>query len=100
MPFDELEEDIEPLLGNEFSVKLVVSRISIFKAAKHLGDAFHHDYSTTATRVYLDEELLGSSSSLGGMSNGRIVGTRRTTRNKSTLHLSREQDNDKCAPAV
>jgi hypothetical protein len=65
MPFDELEEDIEPLLGDEFSVKLVVSRISIFKAAKHLGDAFHHDNSTTATRIYLDEELLGSSSVAG-----------------------------------
>ena len=41
MSFDEFEEDIEALLGRKVSVKLVVSRIGIFKTAEHLDDAFH-----------------------------------------------------------
>src|ERR1041385_8310199 len=99
MPLDEREEDSEPLLGDEFSVKLVVSRISIFKAAKHLGDAFHHDYSTTATRISRRGAPWLRFRPWEGWRTSNC-GTRRTTRNKSTLHLSREEDNDKCGPAV
>ncbi len=45
--FHELKEDIEALLGREVSVKLVVSRIGIFKTAEHPDDAFHRGNCTT-----------------------------------------------------
>lgn len=41
MSRNEFEEDIEPFLGREVSVKLVVCRIGIFKTAEHVGDALH-----------------------------------------------------------
>jgi hypothetical protein len=101
MPFDEFEEDIEPLLGDEFSVKLVVSRISIFKVAKHLGDAFHHDNSTTTTRDRSRREASWFKfHGWRGMSNGSDCQHSPNNYNKSTLRLSREQANDKCGPAV
>ena len=41
MSFNELEENVETLLGREVSVELVVGHIGIFKTTEHLDDAFH-----------------------------------------------------------
>jgi hypothetical protein len=41
MSFDELEEEPEPFLGCEISVKLIISRIGIFKTTEHVNDALH-----------------------------------------------------------
>ncbi len=38
---NQLEENIEPCLGRQVSVKLVVSRFGIFKTAEHLNDSLH-----------------------------------------------------------
>lgn len=38
---NQLEENVEPCLGRQVSVKLVVSRFGIFKTAEHLNDPLH-----------------------------------------------------------
>ena len=49
MPFDELEQDIDPLLGRKASIKLVVSAVGVFKTTEDSGDSFHGRYFTTVT---------------------------------------------------
>jgi len=44
---NELEENVEPLLRRQVSVKLVIRRFGIFKAAEHLNDSFHEDDFST-----------------------------------------------------
>ncbi len=45
--FDQFEEDVEPFLGCQVGVELVVRRFSVFKAVKHLNDALHScDFTT------------------------------------------------------
>lgn len=39
--FNQLEKNIEPFLRRQVSVKLIVSRLGIFKAAEHLNNSFH-----------------------------------------------------------
>jgi hypothetical protein len=39
--FDQFEEDVEPFLGRQVGIELVVRLFSLFKAVKHLNDAFH-----------------------------------------------------------
>ena len=41
MLFDQIEEDVEPLLRRQASVKLIVGRLGVFKASEHLNDPFH-----------------------------------------------------------
>jgi hypothetical protein len=41
MSVDQLEQNVEPCLGCQVSVKLIVSRFSIFKTAEHLNNSFH-----------------------------------------------------------
>ena len=46
---NQLEENIEPRLGRQVSVKLVVRRLGVFKTAEHLNDSFHvTDFTTPA----------------------------------------------------
>jgi hypothetical protein len=57
LSFDELEEDVEPLLGREIRVELVVSRIGFLKTVEHLDDAFHRSNSTTVIQTVLDHRF-------------------------------------------
>lgn len=50
MSLNQLEENIEPFLGRQVSVKLVVRRFGIFKTAEHLNDSFHGADFTTPAR--------------------------------------------------
>ena len=43
MPFDQLEENVEALLGREVCVELVVSLFSIFKTAEYLSNSVHRN---------------------------------------------------------
>ena len=48
---NQLEENVEPRLGRQLGVKLVISRFGIFKTAEHLNDPFHvADFTITAPR--------------------------------------------------
>jgi hypothetical protein len=40
---NQLEENIESLLGRQVSIKLVISRFGMFKAAEHLNHSFHEE---------------------------------------------------------
>jgi hypothetical protein len=57
LSFDELEEDIEPLLGREVGVELVVSRIGFLKTVEQLEDAFHRSNFTTLIQTVLDNRF-------------------------------------------
>jgi hypothetical protein len=41
VPFNQFEEDVEPFLGRQIGIKLVVRRFGIFKTAEDLSDSFH-----------------------------------------------------------
>lgn len=38
---DELQKNVEPLLGRQVRIELVIRVLGIFKAAEHLNDTFH-----------------------------------------------------------
>jgi hypothetical protein len=40
---NQIEENVQPFLGRQISVKLVISRFGIFKTAEHLYDSIHKD---------------------------------------------------------
>lgn len=47
--FNQLEEDVEPFLGRQIGVKLVVSRFRIFETAENLNDSHVGDFTMLAT---------------------------------------------------
>ncbi|HUQ97815.1 MAG TPA: hypothetical protein VM166_00080 [Gemmatimonadaceae bacterium] len=51
VPFDELQQDLEPLLGFQIRVKLIVRLISILEAAELLNHAIHREPIYHATCV-------------------------------------------------
>lgn len=50
VPFNQLEQDIEPFLWGQVSIELVVSSLCLFKATKYLNGSFHETDFTTAAR--------------------------------------------------
>ena len=55
VPFNQLEEDVEPFLGRKVGVKLIVSRFGVFKTAEQLNDSFHGGTLTPAAAVEVEE---------------------------------------------
>lgn len=41
LAFNQLEQHVQPLLGREVGVELIVGLVRIFKAAEDLNDAVH-----------------------------------------------------------
>jgi hypothetical protein len=48
--FNQFEEDVQSFLGRQIGIKLVVSRIGVFKSAENLSDSFHGSNSNTPAR--------------------------------------------------
>jgi len=46
MSFDQFEEDVEPFLGRQVGIELVVSLFGVFKTAEYLSHSFHEGHST------------------------------------------------------
>lgn len=41
MAFNQLQQDVEPFLGRQARIELIVSLVRIVETAKHLNDAVH-----------------------------------------------------------
>ena len=45
--FHQLEEDVEPFLGGQVGVELVVGLLGVFKPVENSSDPFHESHFTT-----------------------------------------------------
>ena len=41
MPFDQFQQHVEPLLGSQVRVVLIIGPVRVFKTVKHLSDSVH-----------------------------------------------------------
>lgn len=57
VPFNQLEQDVEPFRRCQVSIELIVSSLRLFKAIEYLNGWFHEtDFTTAGVRPKLGQE--------------------------------------------